>query len=43
MEKEKSIINYLPDGVHPNADGNRLIAETIFIHLSEIIRKEFNT
>jgi acyl-CoA thioesterase-1 len=43
MENEQTIKNYLPDGVHPNADGNRLIAETIFSQLSKIIRKEFNT
>ncbi len=43
MEKEETIKNFLPDGVHPNADGNRLIAETIFYRLPEIIRKEFNT
>lgn len=40
MEKErheKITEKYLPDGVHPNAGGNRLIADTVFKKLKEII------
>lgn len=41
MEKqsdERVTEKYLPDGVHPNAGGNRLIAETIFEKLKGIIK-----
>lgn len=41
LEKDPSgevLKKYLPDGVHPNAGGNRLIAETIAPRLFEIIQ-----
>lgn len=42
MEKEhrgENVAQYLPDGVHPNAEGNFMIAETIFQSLKEIVQK----
>jgi lysophospholipase L1-like esterase len=35
----EDVQQYLPDGVHPNAGGNQIIAETIFEPLSEIIKE----
>lgn len=41
MDENVSILQkYLPDGVHPNVEGNRLIAQTIFNALKEIIHHE---
>jgi len=41
MDKKASILNkFLPDGVHPNASGNRLIAQTSFETLKETFQHE---
>lgn len=41
MDKEASILNkFLPDGVHPNVEGNRLIAQTSFEILKETFQNE---
>jgi lysophospholipase L1-like esterase len=40
MDKSNGILKkYLPDGVHPNADGNKLLATTIFDSLIDELRK----
>lgn len=46
MEKERigeNMVQYLPDGVHPNAEGNRIIAETILQPLTGIVQEVINT
>jgi lysophospholipase L1-like esterase len=40
MDKSNGILKkYLPDGVHPNANGNKLLATTIFDAVNDEIRK----
>jgi acyl-CoA thioesterase-1 len=29
----------LEDGIHPNADGHRLMAETVAVHLERLLRE----
>jgi len=41
LDKKSSILKkFLPDGVHPNVDGNRLIAQTTFDILKQTFQNE---